>query len=248
MKFMTKFIFFILAVGFVSISLPEMATAQCACAKPNITALEEYKDATVVFTGEILDIHKSKPDQQNRYYETVKITVDHVWKRNIDSIVTIKNYIYGCVQGWEIGDKYLIYAYVNDDKTTYSTRCCCSRTGRLDETAKDISEFFEAGYGRLNVNTPRNEKIISAGWMNRRAISFKQPQYPPDIKPKQTARVDVKITTDVDGNVVNADIIRGPVRFHDAALEAARELKFPPTTLSGVPTKVSGWVSFDFKH
>lgn len=244
---MSKICYSLLAIFAFFFLLPVTGTAQCACAKPNITALEELHDASVVFIGGIIEIQKTEPDKQFRYYETVKVAVVHAWKKNVDSIVTIKNYIHGCVQGWNVGDKYLVYAYQNEDKATYSTRCCCSRTGPFEKTANDESEFFEAGYARSNVSIQLNEKIISAGWMNRRAINFMQPQYPLDIKPKQKARVDVKFTTDVDGNVISADIIRGPVKFHSAALEAAKKLRFPPILLSGVPTKVSGWVSFDFK-
>jgi TonB family protein len=245
---MSKFTYAILAILTFTFLFIETVTAQCACAKPNITALEEFKDASVVFTGEILDIQKTEADKQNRYYETVKIAVDHAWKENIDSIVTIKNYVYGCVQGWKVGDKYLVYAYLNQDKVTYSTRCCCSRTGKLEKTEKDIFEFFNYGYSRSHVNTPRTEKVIIAGWMNSRAVNFQHPNYPSAIKEKRPAvRVEVRIITDVDGNVISADVSRGPVEFHNAALDAARNLKFPPTLLSGVPTKVSGWVSFDFK-
>lgn len=241
-------IFFGILLIVIVFSVANSASAQCACRKPNITALEEYKDATIVFTGEIIDIQRSEPDKQDRYYETAKIAVDHAWKENVDGIVTIKNYIYGCVQGWKTGDKYLIYAYLNGDKVTYSTRCCCSRTGKLERAEKDISDFFNAGYGLSNVNAPRKEKIISAGWMNSRAINFSQPAYPSGLtKPRSAARVEVRIITDVDGKVILADVSRGPVEFHSAAIDAARNLKFPPTLLSGVPTKVSGWVSFDFK-
>lgn len=222
--------------------------AQCACSKPDITALEEFSDAAVVFTGEIIDIQKSEPDENNRSYETVRISLDRAWKKNIDSIVTIKNYIHGCVQGWKRGDKYLVYGYLNDDKVTYSTGCCCSRTGKLEKTEKDVSEFFNAGYSRSHVNFPQKEKVVIAGWMNGRALNFQNPEYPSTLKkPWADARVEVRIITDVDGNVVEADVSRGSVVFHKAALDAARSLKFPPTLLSGVPTKVSGWVSFDFK-
>ena len=248
MNLMFKFKYSILAIFVFSFLYLETATAQCACARPNITALEEYKDATVVFTGEILDIQKTEADRQNRYYETAKIAVDHVWKENIDSIVTIKNYIYGCVQGWKIGDKYLVYAYLNDDKVTYSTRCCCSRTGKLEKTEKDVSEFFDAGYARSHVISPQKERVIIAGWMNSRSVNFQLPKYPSAIKkPRSAVRVEVRIMTDVEGNVVSAEVSRGPVEFHNAALDAARNLKFPPTLLSGVPTKVSGWISLDFK-
>ena len=99
-----------------------------------------------------------------------------------------------------------------------------------------------------NENAPPKERIISAGWMNGRAINFRQPEYPSSIKnPRSSARVDVKLQTDVGGNVTSVDIILGPAEFHNAALDAAKKLKFPPTLLSGVPTKVSGWVSFDFR-
>jgi TonB family protein len=225
----------------------DTASAQCACARQNITALEEFKDATIVVTGEIIDIQKSELDKQNRYYETVKIAVDRAWKENVDSIVTIKYYVYGCVQGWKIGDRYLVYGYLNEDKVTYFTGCCCSRTGKLEKTEKDISEFFTAGYSRSFVRGLHQEKVIIAGWMNSRAINFEFPKYPSAIKGRRSeARVEVRIMTDVDGNVLSADVSRGPVDLHTAALEAARRLKFPPTVLSGVPTKVSGWVSFDF--
>ncbi|HEX6126862.1 MAG TPA: energy transducer TonB [Pyrinomonadaceae bacterium] len=245
---MFKFTYSILAILVLSFLYLQTASAQCTCAKPDITALEEFKDATVVFTGEITDIRKSAPDTQNRYYETAKITVDRAWKENIGSIVTIRNYVHGCVQGWKIGARYLVYAYRNEDKVTYSTGCCCSRTGKLEKTGEDISDFFNAGYSLSHVSAPRTEKIISAGWMNSRAINFQQPTYPAAIKkPRPAARIEVRIMTDVSGNVISAVVSRGPVDFHNAALDAARNLKFPSTSLSGVPTKVSGWVSFDFK-
>jgi TonB family protein len=248
MNVMFKFTYSILAIFALLFLCLETAYAQCACAKPNITALDEYKDATIVFTGEIIDIQRSERDKQDRYYETVKIAVDRVWKENVDSIVTIKYYVYGCVQGWKVGDKYLVYAYMNQDKVTYSTGCCCSRTGKLERSEKDISEFFNYGYARSHVSSPQKEKVIIAGWMNSRAVNFQPPKYPTAIKkPRPAARVEVRVITDVDGNVISAEVSRGPVDFHNAALDAARNLKFPPTLLSGVPTKVSGWISFDFK-
>lgn len=219
------------------------ANAQCSCAKPGITALEEYAAATVVFTGEIIDIQKSEPDKNNRYYETIKIAVDRAWKKNVDSTITVTG-----TDGWKVGARYLIYGYLNDDKLTYATRGCCSRTGPLEQTGKDIDAFFNAGYALAHVSVPRKEKMISAGWLNRRALNFKDPKYPSEIeKPRPSARVEVRIVTDTEGNVVSAEVSRGPVAFHNAALEAARKLKFSPTQLSGVPIKVSGWVSYDFK-
>ncbi len=217
--------------------------AQCSCTNPGITALEEYAAATVVFTGEVVDVQKSEQGNDGGRYETVKIAVDRAWKKNVESTITVTG-----ADGWKVGTRYLIYGYLNDDNLTYSTGCCCSRTGRLEKAEKDIFEFFNAGYALAHVNVPRKEKMISAGWLNRRALNFKDPKYPSEIeKPRPSARVEVRIVTDTEGNVVSAEVSRGPVAFHNAALEAARKLKFSPTQLSGVPIKVSGWVSYDFK-
>lgn len=247
-KFIKRFLCALVTILAFSFLCYETARAQCSCAMPNITAIEEFKNADLVLTGEIIDIQKSGLDKQQRHYETVKIAVDRAWKENVDSVVTIRYYVYGCMQGWKVGDKYLVYGYLNPDKVTYSTRCCCSRTGRLEKTETDIAKFFDGGYSRSHVNAPQKEKVIIAGWMNGRATNFQNPPYPSAIKkPRPAARVEVRIVTDVDGNVISAVVSRGPVDFHKAALDAASKLKFPATSLSGVPTKVSGWVSFDFK-
>ena len=243
-KSLTKFSFLTFALLASSFLSPGFASAQCACARPNITALEEYAAATVVFTGEIVEIQESERDKDNRYIETAKIAVDRAWKKDVESVVRIKNIVLGCVQGWKKGDRYLVYAYQNDDKITYSTGCCCSRTGQLEKTAGDISDFLKAGYRQSNV-LPRT---FIAGWMNSRATNFLAPDYPAAItRNRRAARVDVRILTDVDGSVISAEIIRGPAEFHAAAIEAAKRLKFPPTQLEGLPAKVAGWVSYDFK-
>ncbi|MFZ1700577.1 MAG: hypothetical protein WBO10_10695 [Pyrinomonadaceae bacterium] len=170
--------------------------------KRDITALEEYADASVVFTGEIIDIQQSERDKDDRYYETVRVALNLAWKKDVEPIVTIKNYVYGCVQGWKKGDKYLIYAYLNDDKITYWTGCCCSRTGPLEKSANDLTEFLNAGHKQSKVNAPKKEKIISAGWMNSRAKNFVSPKYPGTISRNRiVARVEVRILTDVEGNV-----------------------------------------------
>ncbi|MGB7070852.1 MAG: TonB family protein [Pyrinomonadaceae bacterium] len=87
------------------------------------------------------------------------------------------------------------------------------------------------------------------GWLNSRALEFPLPIYPADLQGRQRikAQVDVRILIGIDGNVVSAEVIRGPAEFHNAALEAAKKAKFAPTFLSGQATKVSAWLSFIFK-
>lgn len=247
MRNLLKFAFLSFAVcALWSFGLSNVS-AQCDCVKPNITAIEEYANSSVVFTGEVIDIRKSERDKTDQYYETVRIAVDRAWKQDLSSFVTIKNRVFGCTQGWQKGDKYLVYGYLNDDKATYSTRCCCSRTGELEKIESDVTEFLKAGYQQSKV-TAAKERVISAGWMNSRALNFINPEYPKTTsKNPIAARVEVKILTDVEGTVISVEIIRGPEEFHVAAIAAASKLRFPPTTLSEVPAKVSGWVSYDFK-
>lgn len=100
---------------------------------------------------------------------------------------------------------------------------------------------------RCDPDPPPKEKIISAGWMNNRANNFTKPEYPSGLSgSRRVERVEVRILTDENGNVITAEIIRGRQEFHKAAIEAARKLTFPPTRLSGVLIKVSGWISYDF--
>lgn len=100
-----------------------------------------------------------------------------------------------------------------------------------------------------NENEAPRERIITAGWLNSRALEFPQPLYPTDLQGKQRVRsqVDVRILIGIDGNVLSAKVIRGPAEFHNAAVEAARKAKFAPTFLSGQATKVSAWLSYIFK-
>src|SRR6185369_11863845 len=53
-------------------------------------------------------------------------------------------------------------------------------------------------------------------------------------------------TVDEDGNVISARAISGHPLLKDAAVAAAREWVFEPTTLSGTAVKVIGTITFNF--
>lgn len=110
-----------------------------------------------------------------------------------------------------------------------------------------VYENIEGSIAGCDPNPPPKERIISAGWMNSRALNFADPAFPTGVPKSKAGRVDVRIVTDVEGAVISAEIIRGPAELHQAAIEAAKKLRFQPTLLSDIPTKVSGWVSFDFR-
>lgn len=110
-----------------------------------------------------------------------------------------------------------------------------------------VYDNVDGSTDKCDPNPPPKEKIINAGWMNSRARNFINPEYPSGLSvPRRAAKVDVRIVTDENGKVITAEIIRGPQEFHTAAVEAAKKLPFPPTQLSGVSRKVSGWISYNF--
>lgn len=90
-------------------------------------------------------------------------------------------------------------------------------------------------------------RIVVGGILNGKAISKPQPAYPPDAKAARVGgTVAVAIVVNMDGRVESAEAISGPELLRDAAVEAAREARFAPTLLSGVPVKVSGTITYNF--
>ena len=112
-----------------------------------------------------------------------------------------------------------------------------------------IYENLAGSISSCNENDPPKERTITGGWLNGRALELPQPVYPAALQGIQRIKtqVDVRILIGTDGNVISAEVIRGPAEFHNAALEAAKKAKFAPTFLSGQATKVSAWLSFAFK-
>ena len=58
--------------------------------------------------------------------------------------------------------------------------------------------------------------------------------------------VDVEITIDENGDVIQANAVSGHQLLRPAAVAAARASKFSPTLLSGQPVKVTGIIVYNF--
>lgn len=58
--------------------------------------------------------------------------------------------------------------------------------------------------------------------------------------------VSVQILVDETGKVISAKAASGNPLLRSAAVEAAWKAKFNPTTLSGVPVKVTGIITYNF--
>ena len=88
---------------------------------------------------------------------------------------------------------------------------------------------------------------ISAGRLNGKAINLPQATYP-EIARTARAQGDVvvDVTVDEQGNVADAKASWGHPLLQSAAVNAARQAKFSPTFLQGVPVTVKGQLVYNF--
>ena len=87
----------------------------------------------------------------------------------------------------------------------------------------------------------------AGGVLNTSATERVQPDYPPLAKAAQVSgAVIVEVLIDEEGNVSSARAVSGHPLLRDAAVGAARNWKFTPTTLSGEPVRVIGTLTFNF--
>lgn len=97
------------------------------------------------------------------------------------------------------------------------------------------------------VAPPRNPPVKSGGVLNGKSITKPQLVYPPIAKSAGVQGVVVvQILIDEKGKVISATAVSGPVLLREAAVRAAYQARFEPTTLSNQPVKVSGTYSFNF--
>jgi protein TonB len=90
-------------------------------------------------------------------------------------------------------------------------------------------------------------KPISGGVLNGSAISLPKPVYPDAAKNvRASGMVTVEVIIDVNGKVVSARATAGHPLLQQAAVQAAYQARFSPTTLSGQPVKVSGSINYNF--
>jgi Ca-activated chloride channel homolog len=74
-----------------------------------------------------------------------------------------------------------------------------------------------------------------------------QPTYPAIAKAARAqGAVQVQITVDENGEVIDARVINGHPMFRDAAIQGAKQWRFKPTELSGKPVKTQGILTFNF--
>jgi TonB family protein len=94
---------------------------------------------------------------------------------------------------------------------------------------------------------PGERAPISGGVLNGKAVYLPPPEYPAiAAQAKAAGVVTVHVVIDEVGNVISARAVSGHPLLQAAAVAAARQARFTPTSLMGDPVKVSGVLMYNF--
>ncbi len=97
------------------------------------------------------------------------------------------------------------------------------------------------------VEPPKVPKKISGGVLNGKATSLPKPPYPAAARAvRASGAVNVQVTINESGSVVSASAVSGHPLLQQAAVAAARQARFAPTTLSGQAVSVTGVIVYNF--
>lgn len=107
----------------------------CTCISPG-TPVEELNRSAAVFSGEVVDISEDGYLEEQYGYE-VKFDVEKSWKGDsVETLTVLTGYGGGdCGYGFEIGEKYLVYAYSSEGSLNANI---CSRTAPLANAQEDL--------------------------------------------------------------------------------------------------------------
>jgi len=95
--------------------------------------------------------------------------------------------------------------------------------------------------------TPAIQVVRSGGVIQGTAVRRANPVYPPLARAARVSgAVIVEVVVDQAGNVTSARVLSGHALLREAAAAAARQWKWNPTYLTGVPVQVVGTITFNF--
>ncbi len=98
-----------------------------------------------------------------------------------------------------------------------------------------------------NATGQKKRRPINGGILNGKAISLPKPEYPAEARQaKASGNVVVQVTIDESGIVSEAKAISGHPLLVQAAVNAALQARFTPTSLMGEPIKVQGVIVYNF--
>lgn len=115
------------------------------------------------------------------------------------------------------------------------------------ESPADAARYDKQQKEREGEEQKPTKQLVEGGVLNGHAVSKPAPDYPSAAKNAGVSGlVVVQIVVDESGSVIKADPLCGHPLLAKAATDAASRARFTPTTLSGMPVKVSGIITYNF--
>jgi hypothetical protein len=120
---------------FVSFASPTDKRAMaCDCVRHG-SPREELRRVDAVFSGEVSGIDRERGK--------IEFKVEKIWKGPAAKWIWIKYELSDCTYLFEVGKKYLVYAYAYaHDKEIFETNKC-ARNKELDKASDDLKELGE---------------------------------------------------------------------------------------------------------
>jgi TonB family protein len=126
----------------------------------------------------------------------------------------------------------------------------CSCTMKLNKQVSEAEEFERRAFEKRQKSGEISRKTHGAfgGVLAGAAVYRHEPEYPAGAKQERVSgSLVVEVTVDENGNVIAARTLCGHDYFARVSEAAARKWRFSPTLLNGVPVKVMGTITFNFK-
>lgn len=146
--------------------------------------------------------------------------------------------------------------FVKTDAANLSADAPPAGISNARASSVSLAEVNGIGAGSVAVKAGRDkslsgatveQKAVAGGYLNPKALELPKPVYPPAARAvKARGAVNVAVTVNESGSVISAVAVSGHPLLRAAAVEAARAAKFAPVLVTGIPSKVSGTLVFNF--
>ena len=144
--------------------------AQCCCfanvskdirGSHYATAYEELKNSDAVFYGQVVEMkmidRKPAREGASDYEVEIKFRVEKAWRKDLNEFITIREYSDGCGIGFDIADRWLVYANL-DESGNFRTGYCTRTRVAYRNPEKDFKEFESNGEKQTKIIKMSSEK------------------------------------------------------------------------------------------
>ncbi|HYE76229.1 MAG TPA: hypothetical protein VEF04_22980 [Blastocatellia bacterium] len=118
------------------------------------TAYEELKNSDAVFYGQVVEMkmidRTPVREGADNYEVVITFRVEKAWRRDLNEYVSIREYSDGCKIGFSVASRWLVYAYLDDDKNFRAGYCTRTRVAYRN-VDRDFNEFEERGENQTKI-------------------------------------------------------------------------------------------------